>query len=199
VADIDHAIAAIDEPAQRIEQPRDLGLRQTRGRLVENQELGFDSEGTGDGDDGSVGPRQSRDTGIRIDVAAEELERPLRYSPHPPPVDERAAPRVAIDQGNVFRHGHPTDEPQFLMDESDRRFGVIAGERPAVERDLATIRLVNTGEHLDQSGLAGPIGAKQGMNLASLDIEVDVVDGQRATELLDQAAHAQQWRSLEGG
>ena len=61
VRDIDDADAARAQPAQRAQQSLDVGFRQRRGRLVEDQNVRSDRERAGDGDERPLGGGQRRD------------------------------------------------------------------------------------------------------------------------------------------
>ena len=74
------------------------------------------------------------------------------------------------------------------MDEGDRQRVGRRIDGAAVEADLAGIGGVDAGEDLDQRRLAGAVLAEQRMHLAAPDVEVDVVERQRAGEALGQAA-----------
>ena len=71
VRDIDHADAAVAQPAQRREEPRHLVGRQARRRLVEDQDLGLGRERAGDGDQRFLGAAEALDADVGIDVGAE--------------------------------------------------------------------------------------------------------------------------------
>ncbi len=58
-----------------------------------------------------------------------------------------------------------------------------AEHRLAVEVDVALRRRVQTGEHVEERGLAGAVGTDEGDDRAERDVEVDVVDGGEAAEL----------------
>ena len=68
--------------------------------------------------------------------------------------------------------------------------GLRGGERrPARPSpgDLARVRAVRPGQHLDQRRLAGAVLAEQAVHLAGLDVEVHAVERADAGELLDDA------------
>ena len=63
-----------------------------------------------------------------------------------------------------------------------------AGERLAVEPDRALGRLLEAGEHAQQRGLAAAGGAEQRVELALVDVERLVVDGDESAEPLGDGA-----------
>jgi hypothetical protein len=62
--------------------------------------------------------------------------------------------------------------------------------RLAVEVDAARGRLLEAGHHAQGGGLSAPRRAEQGEELAALDRQVEVVDGDRAAERLRHALEA---------
>jgi hypothetical protein len=50
----------------------------------------------------------------------------------------------------------------------------VADFRP-VQQDGPPVRLLQAGDDLDQGGLAGPVLPDQGVDLAGLDVEADVL------------------------
>ena len=60
----------------------------------------------------------------------------------------------------------------------------------AVDEHLALVGLDQPVEDVHERALAGAVLAEEGMDLAGPDVEVDVVVGEDAGELLGDAAHA---------
>jgi len=56
-----------------------------------------------------------------------------------------------------------------------------------VEQDLAARGFQELGQQVEAGRLAGPVGTDQRVDGAALHLEVDVVDGHEALELLDQS------------
>ena len=71
----------------------------------------------------------------------------------------------------------------------DRVAGGAEGDRLSVQQDLAGIRAVEPVEDVHQRRLAGAVLAEQRVHLAAPDVEVDVVVGDDARELLADPAH----------
>ena len=57
----------------------------------------------------------------------------------------------------------------------------------AAQADLAGVRAVHAGQDLDQGRLAGTVLAQQRVHLAGPDVEIDIVERQRAGEPLEAA------------
>ena len=66
----------------------------------------------------------------------------------------------------------------------------------AVDEDLALVRLQQAVELVHQGGLAGAVLAEQGVDLAGLDGQVDVVVGHQVAEALGDAAQFESQRNL---
>src|SRR5205814_6182010 len=68
----------------------------------------------------------------------------------------------------------------------------LRGDVLAPEDDLAGVGTQQPADQVHQRGLAGPVGADERQHLALLDAEVDLVDGAKLSELLDQLARLQE-------
>ena len=64
-----------------------------------------------------------------------------------------------------------------------------ANDGTAVDEDLAGLRLLHSGDAVEQRRLAAAVGADDAEDLASVHVERDVVDGAQAAELLHDALH----------
>ena len=62
-------------------------------------------------------------------------------------------------------------------------------DRRAVEQDLALVGHGQPVQDVHEGGLAGPVLAEQGVDLAGAQVEVDVVVGEHARIALRDAAH----------
>ena len=198
VRDVDHPGTAVAQAPQHVEQPVHLVGRQARRRLVQHQQPRLDRQRPGDGHQRALGPRQAGDARVRVDVAADRVQRRGGAAAGSAPVDQPGAAREALAHGHVLGHAHPLDQPQILVDEGDR-LGRAGLRRPvpvglAVEQDLALVEAVDPGQQLDQRRLAGAVLAQQRQDRAGADVEVDPVDRQRAAEALGDAGEAQQQR-----
>ena len=74
--------------------------------------------------------------------------------------------------------------------------GLRIVHRLAVDEDLALVRLEQPVEDVHQGRLAGAVLAEQGVDLARLDGQVDVVVGDQVTEALGDAAQFESQRNL---
>ena len=101
-----------------------------------------------------------------------------------------------VAEVDVLGDGQPVDQVQLLVDGGDTEpeGGLRVGQPDlfAAPADLPLVRLVCTGQHLDQGGLAGTVLAQQTVHLSRGDIEIDAVQRADTGEALDDAVHLQQ-------
>ena len=104
---------------------------------------------------------------------------------------EEALERLAAEE-EVPRDAHQRDHAEVLEHRRDAVFGRVArapeADRGAVDQDLAVGRLVDAGEDLDQRRLAGAVVAEEAMDLAGIDLDVDVAERDDRAEMLGDAA-----------
>ena len=103
--------------------------------------------------------------------------------------DFAAEEEILLDR--QFRH-----QAEFLEDRADphhaRRVRLKAGEALRQEPELAGVRSEGAGDDVDQGRFAGAVLAKQHMDLAGAQVEIDVVERQHAREALADADHLQE-------
>ena len=128
---------------------------------------------------------------IRVDVSVEHTKGSCGALPRRPPVDQAAAPRIAEREADILGHRHPVDQAEVLMDERNRQAAQRAGRVAPAELDAAGIQRVDAGEDLDQRGLACAVLAQQRQDLAGAELEVNVIERQRAPEALGYASELQ--------
>ena len=104
---------------------------------------------------------------------------------------EEALERLAAEE-EVPRDAHQRDHAEILEHGGDAVFRRVArapeAHRRAVDQDLALGRLVDAGEDLDQRRLAGAVVAEEAMDLAGIDLDVDVAERDHRAEMLGDAA-----------
>ena len=90
------------------------------------------------------------------------------------------AARVAPDE-HVLEHGHGREELDVLKRPRDPPANDPMRRRAqkalTVEGDLAGVRPVEPGDQIEERGLAGAVRPDQACDLAALDAERDVIDG----------------------
>ncbi len=164
------------ELAENGHEPVDLGRRQRRRRLVEDENAGIDHEGAPDLDDLTLRQRQLANRPVDVELFAELPENAPRAFAHRPVVDQQTARLVAeIDVLGGVEVGH---QPGVLIDHGDAASagigGACQGHRHAGDADLAGVRPRGAGQHAHQGRLAGAVLADQRVNLAGLAVEGDI-------------------------
>jgi hypothetical protein len=92
-------------------------------------------------------------------------------------VGSRKAPHLERKH-HVLRRRHVREQRVVLEHHTDIALvGPAQGKVTAVELDRAAGRIFEAGDHQERCGLAGAAGAQEGDELATLDVDRDVVDG----------------------
>jgi hypothetical protein len=152
--------------------------RQRRGDLVEQQQHGVEGQRARQVEHAQRRQRQLRDELGEVDLELHALE----------PAADRVG--VGVGEAEVLEDGEVGDQRRVLEDGREAELAGAAraahGHFLAPDRDAATVRVDHAGERLDQCGLAGAVGAEQRVDLALLDREVGVAQGDhRAVVLRD--------------
>ena len=150
------------------------------------------SQRAGDGDQRLLGPAEALDADVRIDVGAEDVQRPRRAPARRRPVHHPEAPRIAEGQADVLGDGHPVDQAEVLMDERDRQAPQRLRHVPAAIADGAFVQRIDAREDLDQRGLSGAVLAEKRDDLAGAHVHADVVESLRSAEELGDVPHLEQ-------
>ncbi len=93
---------------------------------------------------------------------------------------------------HVFQHSHMRkhcrnlERPHDTPARSLRR--LLRRDVGAIERDGAATGVQELGQQIEERGLAGTVGANQGVDVAALDLQVHLVDGNESLEFLGQLA-----------
>ncbi len=102
---------------------------------------------------------------------------------HGAPVDDAEAIASAargVAHEDVLGHGELRVEAQLLVHRGHAGglglVGAVEADLLAIDADGAAVRLVHARDDLDERGLAGPVLADEGMDLAGSDREVDVLE-----------------------
>ena len=182
-----HALGAFAR--DDLAEPVDIAAGESRGRLVEQQDLRLAVERAGDFDLLFDGKLDIADFIAQIDAGeTERIEMGAR--PWLPPCGVRQAERIdrRIVQEDIFEDGQVADQGHFLECGLDavamrgaRRIEPRVG---AVDGDLARVGLHKSGEELDDGRLAGAIFAEQRVHGALIDREACAIDGNRRAERL---------------
>ena len=185
VRDEDHGAAGERKLAHRLEQPVGLLRREHRGRLVENHDAGITVERLDDLDALLLADRELPDASRGVDVEAELL----RERAHAP-LDLGASNDEGgvVTEHDVLGHRERGDEPEVLVHHADARSdrGARRAELHRLARDLdvPAIGAIETGQHVRERALAGPVLAQQGMHLTDRGLELDRIVRDDAGEAL---------------
>ena len=102
---------------------------------------------------------------------------------------------VLADQ-HVLNHAHGGEQTDILERSRDAGLDDVTGllvlDLLAVEEDLAAVHMVHAGEHIEDGGLAGAVGADDADDLALVDVKFHVFHGHQAAEGLGNAFYFQQ-------
>ncbi|GBD84463.1 hypothetical protein BMS3Abin02_00856 [bacterium BMS3Abin02] len=192
VGDEDERMTLGGHGAQCHEEVLDLLRSQDGSRLVERKERRVAIEGLDDLDTLLLSDRQLPDVGFRVDFDAVGLGELIDSFGHGLQVHEQAARRWK-SQSNVLCDGDRLDQHEVLVDHPDAMgYGVgrrVDRHRLAVDENQTVVRLMEPVEDLHQGRLPRSVLAEQGVDLTSMDVEVDVIIGKHPRELLHDAAH----------
>ena len=178
-------------------QPLDRFDIQVVRRLVQQHDLGIKRQRSGDLERPLAPVGQFG--GLQVGHVGEPHVGQQLHRPRVEVVDrrDRAPETVGMAvlglqrDAHVLQHRHVGEGGRDLERPHQAEPGDIRGRHrgdvAAVIGDRAPRRLQELGQQVEAGRLSGPVGADEGMNRAALDREVDVVDGDKALELLRQA------------
>src|SRR5206468_5906 len=164
-------------------------------RLVEQQHLGLDGEGAGEGHALALPAGQLRRTAVRQPVELHELQEVHHLRADVGHGRAGGARPHAQAEGHVLEDGHVPEERVVLEDEPHPPHAHVAlGLVLALEEDDARVGRLQARDDAEEAGLAGARRPEQGHQLARGDGHADGVDRGEASELLgdvpDFDAHA---------
>jgi hypothetical protein len=188
VADEDDRLPLRRQLVDDLEQLLRLLRRQDRGRLVEDQDLRTAVESLQDLDALLLSDSDRLDARVRVHGQPERLGELA----HPPRsrvvVEQDTRLRRLLRQDDVLGDGHDRNEHEVLVHHPDPELDRVLRRRDRhrlpVHQDLARVGRVEAVEDAHQRRLAGAVLAEQGMDLPAPQIEIDVVVGEHAGELL---------------
>ena len=171
VRDEEHGDAAFAQPAQALEQQRDLAPGDDSGGLVEDQQPDIVRHGARDLDHLLVGDRERSHRRARIEGDAELAHQLGCLLPGAPVVDQAESVAPLVAEEDVLGDGQLRKQRELLVDHVDAGEFCLARRRPAHgltgEDHLALVGRKRAGDDLDQGGLAGAVLAEQAVDLAS--------------------------------
>ena len=179
MADKDHGHAALGKAADDLVKAFDLLVGQGGGGFIHDDEPGVLQDRPRDGDDLLLRDRQRADFCIQVQSDADGVQRLLRLYAGFAPMHSLAAFHQLHPQRDVLGHREVGEDGEILIDHLyallDGNDGVQRGEDRAVQGDAAGIRRVDTGDDLDERGLAASVFAHQTEHFAGKDLQVDIV------------------------
>src|SRR5215207_953035 len=201
VLDHDHGDALLVQPDQERDDLVDLGVAQSRHRLVGDQELRAGRHGAGELELAHLDLREVAWHLARLAGQPEEpqelqaalIDRRTTQMPAGPRVH-----RIEDRDAHVFGQRQAGEGPRQL--EAARQPAARAlMRRQAVERlvgeaHAACLVVQRAADAVDQRRLARAVGPDQAEPLARLDLEVDAVERDEAAEALAEAADLQERR-----
>src|ERR1700733_889816 len=176
--DEDDASAFAAQPREDTEQPFDLRGRQSRRRLIENDDASAREQDAGELDELLHADRKIAEPRARIDVEPEVLELFRRALSHPPPRDDPHSIHGLIAEKDILGHGQFRSDDEFLMHHADARRPGIARRSEmdflSVDTHGSGISRMDTGDDLHHRAFASAVLAGETMDLAGVQREVDI-------------------------
>src|SRR6185312_11271315 len=189
------AVAA-DLPDQ-VAEDVDFLVVEAAGRLVEQQDLRVCGERAGELDALLGAKRQARHRGMRHAFEVEIVEDVMNFlvDGSLAPADPGELQRIADDVAGGAGMGADADVVQYreILEEGDILEGAADADlrnsmrRPrqnahAFHQDIALARLIEPGEAIEESGLAGAVRTDQAKDLALMHVEGNAIQRDDAAE-----------------
>ena len=186
--DEDDAGAFVAQPPQGRKQALDLGRRQRRGRLVEDDDAGTREQDAGDLDQLLQADRQITEPRHRIDVDAEPCELLAGFARHAPPLHQAEAIGRLGAKEDVFGHRQVGSDAELLVDHGDAG-RVRVARRPetgflSVQHKATGEFRMHAGDDLHQRAFSRAVFADETMDLAGIQREIDPTKSFDAAEAL---------------
>ena len=199
VADEDDAVAFVGEATQDREDLLGLLRRQHGGRLVQDEDPRLAVERLEDLDALLPADRERAHLGVRVDVEAEALAQLARCAGAPRAGRGRGGCAIVSSPSRMLSATLRTGTSMkcwwtMLMPRAMASVGPGDAHLVAVQQDLALVRACEPVEDVHERGLAGPVLAEQGVDLARAHVQVDVVVGDHTRVALGDAPHLQRRR-----
>ena len=178
--------------AQEREQRGDLGRGEHGCRLVEREDVRLLEQHLEDLDPLALAHPQRGNRDVEGHGEPGRVGKHRRALAHAGERQLETAPTSAHAQREVLEHGEVGDQREVLMDEADARGPCVArgaeADRLAAHSQLAAVGRVESGEDLEQGGLAGAVLSEHGVHLAGPQRELGAAQrGHRAEALVDVA------------
>ena len=155
--DVEDGDAGLGGPADQIEEIVGFHIVQCGGGFVQDQNPRIGGEHLRDFDQLLLGYGAGADLNAGIQLQADLLQDAAGFGVHGLVVHE-AVLFGQLAHEDVFRDGNGGDVVQFLMDYADARVPGLKGKVEvhglSIHANLAGVRLIDAGQHLDEGGLA---------------------------------------------
>ena len=195
VADKDDALALGHQLAHDGEQALHLDVRQSGGRLVQNQQFRAVIQCLQDLGALLLAHGDLRDEPIQLYVQTVSGGQLLDLLAAGGPIDKQPL-GVLVTQDNVVEHRHRFHQHEVLVYHADAQLHRLAGGLDAdllpLQKDLALCGLVQTNQDIHQRRLARAVFAQQRQHLAAIDGQADVFFGVEAAKPFADMLHSQQ-------
>ena len=190
VADVKDGAALCLQLEKRLEELVCFLRGQHRGGLVENDKLRVLQECADDLDTLALSYGQVGNMGVRVErktVSDGQFGRLL--------CQLRDRDLLIERQRDVFSNRQRLEQGEMLKDHADAEAtgGGGIGNDPilSLPSDRPGGRCKNTKQHLDQSGLPGPVLTEQRMDFTMANVEIYAITGLETTKQLREAPHSQ--------
>ncbi|MNH09872.1 hypothetical protein D3C79_693330 [compost metagenome] len=195
MGDEDEAHPLIPQVPHEGEEHLHLAGIQAGGGFIEDEDLGRQGDGPGDGHYLLHGDRIVTEGQGDIHLEAVSRHDGLGLPGHGGSVDETETAGLVADE-EVVCHRHVGQQVDLLIDGANPQalgMGCVrGGDGDAIEFDAPAVGLIDAGEGLDQGGLAGAVLAEQRHDLPPSQGEVHLMQGTHPGKGLADPAGVQQ-------
>ena len=188
VGDIDDRYALPLQCPDDLHQNLGLLLRQSRSRLVQDQKLCIFLDGTKNLDDLLPSDAQRTHRALFVDILKPVFVQQLADIPvHRLIINGSDFRFRRIGGENILRHAGCIEYSQLLMHNADaglfRGNGIGKVHALPVQKDLALVRLIDTGQDLHQRGFSCAVFTQKRVDLTAFELEIHPVQRLDAREL----------------
>ncbi len=193
--DVDDRLAFGLQRSQCVENPLDLDVGERGGRLVENKARGRRGSACGRFQRADGGRCSGAATGASSGRSrqADLIERCARLLAQAlAPMKQR---HLAVAEPDVVEHRQGGREAQLLRHQRDAEFlsvlRILNSGRLVVDQDHALIRRVQARQNFDEGAFAGAVLAADGVDLARIKRQADVLENRVGSEPLGDSLRRQ--------
>ncbi len=188
VRDEEHRYAGLVQGSGNLEEAVDLDGGERRRRLVHDDDSGIEREGLGDLNQLLLGNGEPERYPVEVEPDAEPFEDRLGVCMHRLEVDAAPGAQGLAPDEDVLDHREVGEERRLLVNHCDPGVASVGraaqGDLDTVDEQLPAVGRVHSREDLHERRLARPVLADEGMNLARVEVDRDVVQGADRAESL---------------